>query len=180
MRTWTLILVGLGAAGAYGAVADGPTLLFPQVAHYGGIAPTLDAAQPPRRGAKIVFDITADSKPDEVNKGLESVARYLNLNAEAGLRPADVNLALVLHGEATKGALGDSAYAKHTTASKNPNLDLIHELKTCGVEVFVCGQSLARNKYAPAEVASDVTIAVSAMTVNANKQQDGYAYLSIH
>jgi intracellular sulfur oxidation DsrE/DsrF family protein len=63
---------------------------------------------------------------------------------------------------------------------KNPNLELIRELKTCGVEVFVCGQSLARNKYASADVASDVTIAVAALTVNANKQQDGYSYLSIH
>ncbi len=63
---------------------------------------------------------------------------------------------------------------------RNPNLELIHELKSCGVEVFVCGQSLARNKFALADVAGDVSVAVSAMTVNANKQQDGYAYLSIH
>jgi intracellular sulfur oxidation DsrE/DsrF family protein len=138
------------------------------------------AAESPRRGAKIVFDITSDSKPDEVNKGLEAVARYLNLNAQAGLKPNDVQLALVLHGGATKAALGDAAYSKHTSASENPNLKLIHELKTCGVEVFVCGQSLARNKFARADVAGELTVAVSALTVNVNKQQDGYSYLSIH
>jgi hypothetical protein len=32
----------------------------------------------------------------------------------------------------------------------------------------------------PGDVASEVTVAVSAMTVNVNKQQDGYSYLSIH
>lgn len=180
MRGLALFFAGLASLAAYGAVADGPTFHFPQVAGYGGIARTPDAAEPPRRGAKIIFDITADSKPDEVNKGLEGVARYLNLNAEAGLQPADVKLALVLHGGATKAALGDAAYAKHTTAPKNPNLALIHELKACGVEVFVCGQSVARNKFASADVADEVTMAVSAMTVNANKQLDGYAYLSIH
>ena len=180
MRGLALAFAGLAAVAASGAVADGPAFLFPQVARFGGIVKTPNAAEPPRRGAKIVFDITADSKPEEVNKGLESVARYLNLNAEAGLKPADAKLALVLHGGATKAALGDEAYAKHTAAMKNPNLELIRELKTCGVEVFVCGQSLARNKYASAEVASDVTIAVAALTVNANKQQDGYSYLSIH
>ncbi len=180
MRGLALAFAGLAAVAASGAVADGPVFLFPQVARFGGIVPTPNAAEPPRRGAKIVFDITADSKPEEVNKGLESVARYLNLNAEAGLKPADAKLALVLHGGATKAALGDEAYAKHTATMKNPNLELIRELKTCGVEVFVCGQSLARNKYATAEVASDVTIAVAALTVNANKQQDGYSYLSIH
>jgi len=180
MRGLALVLAGLAAVAASGAVADGPVFLFPQVARYGGIVRTPDAAEPPRRGAKVIFDITADSKPDEVNKGLEGVARYLNLNAEVGLKPADAKMAVVLHGGATKAALGDGAYAKHTAAMKNTNLELIHELKAFGVEVFVCGQSLARNKYAPAEVARDVTIAVSALTVNANKQQDGYSYLSIH
>jgi len=180
MRGWHLILATLTSAAAYGAVADGPNFIFPQVKHYGGIVRVPEAAEAARRGTKIVFDITSDGKPEEINKGLESVARYLNLNAEAGLTPADVQLALVLHGAATKVALNDSAYARHVEVEKNVNLDLIHALKTHGVEVFVCGQSLARNKFSPADVASEVSIAVSAMTVNVNKQQDGYAYLSIH
>jgi intracellular sulfur oxidation DsrE/DsrF family protein len=180
MRGLAWTLAGLASAAAYGAVADGPVFHFPQVARYGGIVRTPDAAESPRRGAKIVFDITAESKPDEVNKGLESVARYLNLNAEAGFKPADVKLALVLHGGATKAALSDAAYAQHTNAKSNPSLELIRVLKSHGVEVFVCGQSLARNKFAFADVAGDVTVAVSALTVNANKQQDGYSYLSIH
>jgi intracellular sulfur oxidation DsrE/DsrF family protein len=180
MRGLSLVFACLFSFAAYGAVADGPAFFFPQIARFGGIVRTSEAAEPPRRGAKIVFDIVADSKPGELNKGLESVARYLNLNAEAGHKPADVKLALVLHGSATKAALGDAAYAKHTAATKNPNLELIRELKACGVEVFVCGQSLARSKFAPTDVAGDVTVAVSSMTVNANKQLDGYAYISIH
>lgn len=160
--------------------AEEPKFEFPQVAGYGGVVSVTGAAESPRRGAKIVFDITSDSKPEEVNKGLEAVARYLNLNAQAGHKLGDVKLALVLHGGATKAALGDAAYSKHTSSPKNPNLKLIHELKTHGVEVFVCGQSLARNKFARADVASELTVAVSALTVNVNKQQDGYSYLSIH
>ncbi|MGD9723634.1 MAG: DsrE family protein [Pirellulales bacterium] len=180
MRVGSVILAALASVVGYSAVVNNSTVLFPQVARYGGIVRTPDAAEPPRRGAKIVFDITVDSGPEELNKGLESVARYLNLNAEAGFKPTDVSLALVLHGPATMAALSDAAYAHHTTAKTNPNLELIRELKGCGVEVFVCGQSLARNKFTPAEVAGDVFVAVSAMTVNANKQQDGYSYLSIH
>ena len=180
MRVLVFVLAGLVAIANLGAIADEPDFVFPQIARFGGIVRTPAAAEAPRRGAKIVFDIVADSKPDELNKGLESVARYLNLNAEAGQNPADLKLALVLHGSATKAALSDAAYATHTAAAKNPNLELIQELKACGVEVFVCGQSLARNKFTTADVAGDVSVAVSAMTVNANKQFDGYAYLSIH
>jgi intracellular sulfur oxidation DsrE/DsrF family protein len=180
MRGLSWIVAGVASLAAYGAVSDSPTLHFPQIAHYGGIVQLPVAAEQPRRATKIVFDITADSQSGVLNKGLESVARYLNLNADAGLKPTDAKLALVLHGAATKAALGDAAYAKHAGTAKNPNLELIHELKSCGVEVFVCGQSLARNKFAPEEVAAEVTVAASAMTVNANKQQDGYSYLSIH
>jgi intracellular sulfur oxidation DsrE/DsrF family protein len=179
MRRLSLALAGFVSVAALGLAADSPTFVFPQIARHGGVVHLPKAAEPPRRGAKLVFDITADSQPSEVNKGLESVARYLNLHADAGHRPADVKLALVLHGGATKAALHDAAYAKHTAAAQNPNLELIRQLKACGVEVFVCGQSLARNNYVAEEVAGDLTIAVSAMTVNANRQQDGYAYIAI-
>jgi intracellular sulfur oxidation DsrE/DsrF family protein len=162
------------------ATAEEPLPQFPRIAGFGGVFTVPDAAEPPRRGAEIVFDITADSKSDEVNKGLEAVARYLNLNAQAGLSPNDAKLALVLHGGATKAALNDAAYGKHSADAKNPNLKLIRELKSCGVEVFVCGQSLARNRFAADEVAAELTVAVSALTVNVNKQRDGYAYLAIH
>jgi intracellular sulfur oxidation DsrE/DsrF family protein len=180
MRGWFLIVAGLASMGAVATHSDSPALRFPEVARYGGVVGTAGAAEPPRRGAKIVFDITAESKADEVNKGLESVARYLNLNADAGLAPADVKLALVLHGAATRAALAEAAYARHSGGEKNPNRELPRELEARGVELFVCGQSLARHKFAPADVAEEVSLAVSAMTVNANKQQDGYSHLSIH
>ncbi|MGD9649097.1 MAG: DsrE family protein [Pirellulales bacterium] len=180
MRGISWIAAGLALLAAGEAVDDRATLHYPLIAQYGGVARVPDAAEPPRQKAKIIFDITADSQPGEPNKGLESVARYLNLHADAGWQASDARLALVLHGAATKAALADTAYATHTGEASNPSGKLIHELKARGVDVFVCGQSLARNQFAVDEVADEVTVAVSAMTVNANKQQDGYSYLSIH
>ncbi|MBX9790200.1 MAG: DsrE family protein [Pirellulales bacterium] len=180
MRTWIWLTTGLLTALVGGIGGEEARFHFPQVAAYGLVAEVPGAAEPPRRGAKIVFDVVSDGKPEELNKGLESVARYLNLNATSGFEPTDVKLAVVLHGPATRAALNDTAYTRATGAAKNPNLALVWALKECGVEVFVCGQSLARNRFARSEVASDVVVAVSAMTVNVNKQQDRYAYLAIH
>lgn len=157
-----------------------PVFSYPLIKGFGGVAALPDAVEAPRRGAKIVFDITAASQPDEVQRGIEAVARYLNLNAQAGLAPSDVRLALVLHGEATRCALNDEAYARAAGAAANPNLPLLRELRKHGVELFVCGQSLARKKIPSRDVAKELTIAVSAMSVNVNKQLDGYAYLAIH
>lgn len=178
MRTAKIVGLVLVLMAAGGRAED--SFQSPQIAGYGGVVPIPQAAEPPRRGAKVVFDITADSQPDEVNRGLESVARYLNLGAQAGLSPKDVQLALVLHGGATRCALDDKAYGRVTNAERNPNRKLLAELKKHGVELYVCGQSLARNKYALSEVAPEMTVAASAMTVNVNKQLDGYAYLAIH
>jgi intracellular sulfur oxidation DsrE/DsrF family protein len=190
MRSFAMLSLALGLFAAVSAQAQEPEFVFPLIRGYGGIAVQPAAAEPPQAGAKIVFDITADSSPVEVNRALESVARYLNLNAQAGNKATDLKLGLVLHGKATRCALSDAAYARVTAASdaepaslavdKNPNRPLLAELKKHGVELYVCGQSLARNKYALRDVASELTVAASAMTVNVNKQRAGYAYLSLH
>ena len=135
------------------------------------------AAEQPRKGAKAVFNITANAKPGEVNKGLEQVARLLNLYGAAGLTARDVKIAAVLHGAADKAALSDTAYAARFKVAANPNLPLIHDLKKAGVEVFVCGQSLHELGFKEEEVAEQVPVADSAMLVLVNKQADGYAYI---
>lgn len=174
------IVAAMSACGPSLAAGDEPKFVNPLIKGYGAVAVQPDVAEQPRKGAKIVFDITADAKPEEVHKSLESVARYLNLNAQAGHAASDVRLAMVVHGGATKTALNDTAYGAKTGAATNPNLALVRELKKHGVEVYVCGQSLARNKFPLADVASEFTVAASAMTVNVNKQLDGYAYLFLH
>ena len=136
-------------------------------------------AQPSNRskGAKAVFDITADAKPGEVNKGLEQVARLLNLYGAAGLKAGDVKIAAVLHGAADKAVLSDAAYAARYKVAANPNLPLIRDLKKAGVEVYVCGQSLHALGFKTEEVAEEVPVADSAMLVLVNKQAEGYAYV---
>jgi intracellular sulfur oxidation DsrE/DsrF family protein len=155
-------------------------MVTPLVPNLGGVVPLPKAAEQPRKGAKIVFDITADAKPGEVNKGLERVARLLNLYGAAGLKATDVKLALVLHGEATKSVLLDEAYSERFGAEKNPNREVLRTLKKLGVDVFVCGQALSYKGFAPKEVDGDIPVAAAALTVITNRQSDGYAYVPVN
>lgn len=155
----------------------GAELAFPIIADYGGVVPLEAAAEQPRAGAKVVFDATSDAKPGEVNKGLERVARMLNLYGVAGLKAADVKLAIVLHGEATKSVLTDAAYKSRFEIERNPNLPLVRELRKAGVELLVCGQALNYKGFAESEVADEIPVAAAALTVIVNKQADGYAYV---
>ena len=160
-------------------VKASPPLHFPIILKYGGVKPLPDAVEQPRAGAKVVFDVTADSKPDELNKGLERAARLLNLYGAAKLKATDVKIVAVLHGEATKAVLTDAAYESRTGHKTNPNLPLIAELRNAGVDVQVCGQALNYKGIADSEVADKVAVAVSALTVLVNRQANGFAYAPV-
>src|SRR5690242_19268815 len=139
MRISLVLTVALATTGAQGQPPSGKTgLVYPLVPGQGGVVSLPRSAEQPRKGVKAVFDVTADAKPGEVNKGLEHVARLLNLYGAAGLTARDVKIAAVLHGQADKSALSDAAYAARFKVAANPNLPLIRDLKEAGVEVVVC------------------------------------------
>jgi intracellular sulfur oxidation DsrE/DsrF family protein len=180
--TATTISLVLTAALATGGTQGQPSpgkkgLTYPLVRGHGGVVPLPRAAEQPRKGTKAVFDVTADTKPGEVNRGLEQVARLLNLYGAAGLKATDVKVAAVCHGAADKAVLSDAAYLARYKVRSNPNLPLIRDLKKAGVGVFVCGQSLYELGFKAEEVAEEVPVADSAMLVLVNKQADGYAYV---
>ncbi len=156
-----------------------PKLEFPIIPKNGGVLHRPNAVEQPRSGARVVFDTTADSKPTDVNKGLERAARLLNLYGVAGLKAQDVKIAIVLHGDATKAVLNDAAYKSRCGADENPNLPLIRELQQAGVDVFVCGQALSYKGFADAEVAEGIPIAAAALTVVINRQSEGYSYFPV-
>jgi hypothetical protein len=162
------------------ATAPAATKLeFPIIPKHGGVLPRPKAVEQPRAGAKVVFDATADAKPADINKGLDRVARLLNLYGVAGLKAQDVKITIVLHGEATKSVLNDAAYKERFQIEQNPNLPLIRALQKSGVEVLVCGQALNYKGFPDGEVADGVPIAAAALTVVVNKQTDGYSYIPV-
>jgi intracellular sulfur oxidation DsrE/DsrF family protein len=164
-------------------LAQSPTeakLVYPVIPNVGGVVPLLKAAEQPRKRARVVFDITADSKPGDVNKGLERVARMLNLYGSAGLKASDVKMAVVFHGEATKTVLMNAAYKEKFGIDKNPNLAVLHALQTAGAEIFVCGQALSYKGFKESDVSEGVSVALAALTVVVNRQADGYAYVPVN
>ena len=78
----------------------------------------------------------------KLNSGIEKVARFVNIYAGAGAEPAEVEIAVVLHGEATLICLKPDAYAKRFKCNENPNAQCIKKLRQAGVKIYVCGQSL--------------------------------------
>ena len=111
---------------------------------------------------------------------LEKIARFVNIYAGAGEKPAAVEICVILHGKATLICLEDQAYAEAFATQNNPNLAAIRQLREAGVEFFVCGQSLAHEEQSADSVHEDIRIAVSALTTNVNRQQNGYVIIPLN
>lgn len=165
-----------------------PQYQYPLIQGHGGIVVLPEVAEQPQKNSKVIIDITSGEMTGDVLKGFDRAALISNQYAQAGVGPKQgMKMAVILHGEATKAALTHEAYKKQASSyarqaglEGNPNLDLIERLNEAGVEIYVCGQALAHHGFATEEVASAATVAVSAATVNINKQMDGYAYLPFH
>tara|TARA_R110002095_G_scaffold78106_3_gene67229 strand:- start:45278 stop:46276 length:999 start_codon:yes stop_codon:yes gene_type:complete len=153
--------------------------LNPVIKEYGKVMPLPDAAQQPRDGSKICVDVTKGGDASKLNPGIEKVARYVNIYQGAGKSPAEVQIAVVLHGDATLCVLNDDVYSRRFGTEGNPNLELLHELHEAGVEIYVCGQSLISKKGKPEDVVVFSDVAVSALTSLVNLQTDGYAYVPL-
>lgn len=73
----------------------------PVIQGYGKVHPMPEAAvQPsPDREYKILFDVTKAAKaPEQVNPGLEHIARLINIFALAKVPPEKLKIVAVLHG----------------------------------------------------------------------------------
>jgi intracellular sulfur oxidation DsrE/DsrF family protein len=151
----------------------------PVITNHGGVVRLPDAAQQPRSGTKILVDLTSGGDADRVNSGLEKVAKYLNIYAGGGAEPSDVQIAVVLHGDATLTVLNSDAYSAKFSTVGNPNFELLKQLHEADVEFFVCGQSLISAGASTDEVIVFVETAVSALTTVVNLQADGYAYVPL-
>lgn len=156
-----------------------PEYINPVIVKYGKVVKLPIASHQPRDGSKIVVDITKGGEPHELNPAIEKVARFVNIYRGAGKSAAKVNIAVILHGDATLSVLNSDAYAKRFETKDNPSLDCLHELHEAGVEIFVCGQSLIGKGATPDEVVTYSSVAVSALTSLVNLQADGYAYVPL-
>jgi intracellular sulfur oxidation DsrE/DsrF family protein len=153
---------------------------FPLIKKYGGVFPIDGLAEPPLAGMKVVFDVTTEAEPGQLNKGLEVVARFLNLAAAAGVSMKSLRVEVVVHGKALVCFMNQKVYAGKNGGKVNPNEDLIKSLSEAGVPIMACSQAVRRNQFAMSDLHDLVKPVSSAMIVSIDRQQKGWAVLVPH
>ncbi|QCX00025.1 DsrE family protein [Aggregatimonas sangjinii] len=123
---------------------------------------------------KVVFDIM--NSPDshtEINKSIETAARFMNMHAQSGVPASNLKVVLVVHNQASKDMITDAAYQDRYQAD-NPNKGLIQALMDAGAKVIFCGQSSLSRNFPREELLDGVQLSLSAMTALIQLQDEGY------
>ena len=169
------LIVGLLLFIGWVSVADAQTKSSLIIKDYGVINDLENVRKPQAdQKIKIVIDLkTAVDDPTKLNRGLDNVARLLNLHAAGGISPENLSVAVAVHGGATPIILDDKGYGNKYGVA-NPNAELIKQLDKAGVELFVCAQSMIARKYDMDQVDPEVEIALSMLTIVTEKMNEGY------
>lgn len=176
-----ILFLSLSAVLAFGfpvtAQQPAPDREFgPVIAGFGAVfaVPSPGFPAPVDLTYKVRFDVSAaGASADAVNPAIDTLARFLNMHARAGVPAERMHLALVLHGTAGKDALDHAAYRARYGVD-NPNVALLEALKGAGVRIYLCGQTAAARGLGFTSLASPVTLALSAMTVHTALAAEGY------
>ncbi|MFK3861495.1 DsrE family protein [Pseudoalteromonas rhizosphaerae] len=122
---------------------------------------------------KIAFDVGDGAEKGAQNNHINSLARFINMHVAHGVKPENIQLALVVHGSASVDVLENSVYKSRFDVD-NKNQSLITQLLANNTVVYVCGQSAMHMKVASEQLIPGVKMALSAMTAHAQLQQQGY------
>ena len=126
---------------------------------------------------KVFFDVVESAKETfNRNRRIESVARFINMHALNGVKLEDMEIAVVLHGSATRDALNQQAY-EDKYLDENPTLDMIEQLHAKGVKFYLCGQSLYFMGHKKSDLAPQIQLALSAMTTSTQLQAKGFTLI---
>jgi intracellular sulfur oxidation DsrE/DsrF family protein len=123
---------------------------------------------------RVVFDVAQGARTATgANPRFDTVARFLNMHARAGVPPQQLQVAMVVHGGAAVALLDNEAHLARTEVD-NPNLAILKEFAAAGVRIVLCGQTAAARQIEAAQLVGGVEVALSAMTAMAVLQAEGY------
>jgi len=131
----------------------------------------------PDRLYKVSMDVSETTDfSGERNRHIESAARFLNMHARNGIEPGNIEMAIVVHGAASRDLLTDEAYRIRYN-EPNPNTAMLAELQAAGVRIYLCGQTAVHRKIGLEELNPAASLALSAMTAHVRLQSEGFTLI---
>ncbi len=133
----------------------------------------------PQARYRVVYDIHSGETAAGISKGLFYARGLIEAFGKQGVKPAQLDIHLVMHGDAAKYLLIDETYR---TAVKDPfavnlNAKVTQDLLELGVHVEICHSVMKSMGWTADDVLPGVTIVHDGYTRLIKLQNDGYAYI---
>jgi len=123
---------------------------------------------------RVVFDVhNSPEDPTKLNPMLNTLARFLNMHAQAGVPRENLKVACVVHNKASHDVLNQEGY-RTKFGVDNPNVPLLEALAAVDAEVYICGQSMGARGIDRSDLAESVQVGLSAITVILSLESKGY------
>jgi len=168
LRSFVFLYTILTASAAFAgpdSFTPGPVIMeYGRVAQVEGAVPIA-----PDATFMVVFDVSDAAEAGAISRRLESAARFLNMHVRAGVARENIRLAIVVHGAAARDLT-----RQPQGGEANANVGLIASLVANGVDIYLCGQTAAHYDIGQDDLLPGVRLSLSAMTVHALLQQEGY------
>jgi intracellular sulfur oxidation DsrE/DsrF family protein len=128
---------------------------------------------------KAVYDIHSVDLAAGISKGLFYARGLIEAYGKQGVAPAQLDIHLVMHGEAAQFLLIDSTYqdAVGDPFATNLNAKVTQDLLMLGVHVEICHSVMKAHGWTAADVLPGVTIVHDGYTRLIQLQNQGYAYI---
>lgn len=128
---------------------------------------------------KAVYDISRGDLAAGISKGVYYARGLIEAFGKQGVKPAQLDIRLVLHGEAAQFLLIDDIYqeAVNDPFAVNLNAKITQDLIKLGVAVEICHSVMKSKGWKPEDVLPGVTIVHDGYTRLIKLQNDGYAYI---
>jgi Uncharacterized conserved protein len=148
-----------------------------------GAAPAADERRmvmvDPNAHYKVVYDISSDRIDAGISRGLYYARGLIEAFGKQGVKPAQLDIHLVLHGNAAKFLLVDDTYqlAVDDPFAVNLNAKITQDLLDLGVSVEICHSVMRAKGWTEKDVLPGVTIVHDGYTRLVKLQGDGYSYI---
>jgi intracellular sulfur oxidation DsrE/DsrF family protein len=128
---------------------------------------------------KAVYDIHGAGTAAGISKGLFYARGLIEAYAKQGVKPAQLDIHLVMHGEAAQFLLIDSSYqdAVGDPFATNLNAKVTQDLLDLGVHVEICHSVMKARGWTADDVLPGVSIVHDGYTRLIQLQNQGYAYI---
>ncbi len=133
----------------------------------------------PQGRYKAVYDIHSDEIAAGISKGLYYARGLVEAFGKQGVTPPQLDIHLVLHGEAAQFLLTDDAWqqARGDPFAVNLNAKIVQDLLNLGIHVEICHSVMKARGWTAADVLPGVAIVHDGYTRLIKLQNDGYAYI---